>query len=105
MTQDQSILMCPPDYYGVDYVINAWMEGQCGKTDRELAHSNGDALRAEIEKWAKVEVISAQPGLPDMVFGECGVGSGQQSGDPAVFRAKERQGEEPHFLKWFKAWV
>jgi hypothetical protein len=30
----QSILMCPPHHYGVDYVINSWMQGQIGRTDR-----------------------------------------------------------------------
>ena len=100
----QTILMCPPDYYGVDYVINAWMEGQCGKTDQDLAHKQWLGLKAEIEKLAKVEVIAAQPNLPDMVFT---ANAGLVLGNKAVisrFQAKERQGEEPHFLEWFRAY-
>lgn len=103
-TTTQKILMCPPDYYGVDYVINAWMEGQCGKTDRDLAHKQWLGLKAEIEKLAEVLVIPAQPGLPDMVFT---ANAGLVLGNKAVtsrFRAKERQGEEPHFYDWFKAY-
>lgn len=104
MTQQQKILMCPPDYYGVDYVINAWMEGQCGKTDRDLAHKQWNGLRAIIEKYAQVEIVPAQPGLPDMVFT---ANAGIVLGNTVVvsrFRAKERQGEEPHFLEWFRSY-
>lgn len=103
-TQTQTILMCPPDYYGVDYVINAWMEGQLGQTDRDLAHKQWLGLKTELEKLAAVEVIPAQPGLPDMVFT---ANAGLVLGNTAVisrFRATERQGEEPHFLDWFSGY-
>lgn len=27
------VLMCAPDYFGVDYVINPWMENQVGRAN------------------------------------------------------------------------
>ncbi len=26
-----ALLMCAPDYFGVDYIINPWMENQIGR--------------------------------------------------------------------------
>lgn len=96
--------MCPPDHYGVDYVINPWMEGQCGKTDKSVALKQWNALREKLAAYADILIVPAQPGLPDMVFT---ANAALVLGDKAVvsrFRNKERQGEEPHFLSWFKAY-
>lgn len=95
--------MCPPDHYGVDYVINPWMAGQCGKTDRALAKKQWENLKKEIGAFADVLDISAQSGLPDMVFtANAGlVWDGRVVG--SRFRNVERQGEEPHFYEWFKS--
>lgn len=60
--------MCPPDYYGVDYVINPWMEGNVGKVDRALAKKQWVALYDLIKRFADVVLIDPVPGLPDMVF-------------------------------------
>jgi len=99
----QKILMCPPTYYGVDYVINPWMEGQHGKTDIALAQKQWDALREKLAAHAQIEIVPAQPGLPDMVF----TANAGLVWDGVVvvsrFRNKERQGEEPFFYDWFAA--
>ena len=97
----QTILMCPPDYFGVSYVINPWMEGKIGGTDRALAERQWTNLRDEIAKHAKVVLQPAQPGLPDIVFT---ANAGIVLGDKVIvtrFRSKERQGEEPHDHRWF----
>ena len=39
------ILMCPPDHFSVDYVINPWMAGNEGALDLGLARAQWDALR------------------------------------------------------------
>jgi N-dimethylarginine dimethylaminohydrolase len=101
-TAHQSILMCPPHYYGVDYVINPWMQGQLGRTDRTLAHRQWDALRQVLSAGAEIALVEAQPGLPDMVFT---ANAGMVRGNIAVvsrFRAPERQGEESFFRAWFE---
>ncbi len=100
----QKILMCPPDYYGVDYVINPWMEGQCGKTDRALAQKQWGDLRDKLSAHADILVVPAQPGLPDMVFTANAALVLDGKAVVSRFRNKERQGEEPHFLSWFKAY-
>jgi len=98
----QTILMCPPDHYGVDYVINPWMQGQLGRTDRALAQRQWDGLRKVLAEHAEIALIAAQPGLPDEVFT---ANAGMVRGRTAVvsrFRSPERQGEEPHFRAWFE---
>jgi len=94
--------MCPPDHYGVDYVINPWMQAQLGRTDRALAHRQWNALRQVLATEAEIAVVEAQPGLPDMVFT---ANAGMVHGNVAVvsrFRSPERQGEEPYFRAWFE---
>ncbi len=98
----QSILMCPPRYYGVDYVINPWMQGQLGRTDSALAQRQWDGLRQVISGAAEVALVEAQPGLPDMVFT---ANAGMVRGNVVVlsrFRAPERRREEPVFRDWFE---
>lgn len=103
ITPHQSILMCPPDHYGVDYVINPWMQDQLGRTDRALAHRQWNALRQVLATEAEIALVEAQPGLPDMVFT---ANAGMVHGNVAVvsrFRSPERQGEEPFFRAWFES--
>jgi lysine-ketoglutarate reductase/saccharopine dehydrogenase-like protein (TIGR00300 family) len=102
MISKARFLMCPPDHYEVDYVINPWMEGNIHKSSREAAASQWEALCALLEKEAQVERIAAQAGLPDMVFT---ANAGLVLGKKFVlsrFLPRERQGEEPVFKKWFK---
>ena len=97
-----NILMCPPDYFSVDYVINPWMAGQEGPPSKELAHQQWEHLRDEIAKSADITIIPPQPDLPDMVFT---ANAGVVAGDRAIashFMPHERRPEEAHFKKWFK---
>ena len=64
----QSILMCPPQHYAVDYVINPWMQDQLGRTDRAPPSGNGTAWCQVLSAGAEITLVDAQPGLPDMVF-------------------------------------
>ena len=94
-------LMCRPDFFGVDYVINPWMEGNLGKTVRGAALEQWDGLYARLREVAEVELIPPEPGLPDMVFT---ANAGTLAGNVVVlshFLHRERRGEEPHFQRWF----
>ena len=63
-----TILMCPPDYYGIEYEINPWMSRQ-RQSDPAAARDQWRTLKALLEQCgAKVELLPPQPGLPDMVF-------------------------------------
>jgi lysine-ketoglutarate reductase/saccharopine dehydrogenase-like protein (TIGR00300 family) len=102
MKSNSRFLMCPPDYYEVDYVINPWMEGNINKASHETAASQWQALSSLLEKHAAVERIAPQPGLPDMVFTANAGVIVDKKVVLSSFLHPERQGEEPHFKKWFK---
>lgn len=101
MTDSIRILMCAPDHYDVDYVINPWMEGNVHKSSRDRAVEQWEKLHHTLKELATVELVPPQKGWPDMVFT---ANAGLILGDQAVlsrFYHPERQGEEPHFKKWF----
>lgn len=97
----QTILMCPPNFFNVDYVINPWMQSNCGKVDAATAQGQWENLRQKLMAKGDVVTMPPQPGLPDLVFT---ANAGLVYGDifvPSRFRSAERQGEEPHFRQWF----
>ncbi len=100
MATGGSFLLCPPRFYGVEYVINPWMEGNVGRVDPNRAAAQWADLRRQLEARASVELLEPQAGLPDMPFV---ANAGLVLGDvfvPARFRFAERKGEEDHFLAW-----
>ncbi|MEL7075675.1 MAG: TIGR00300 family protein [Cyanobacteria bacterium J06582_2] len=102
MTEPIRILMCAPDHYNVDYVINPWMEGNIHKSSQEKAVEQWSKLNYVLNDIAKVDLVQGQPGVPDMVFT---ANAGLVLGDNAVlsrFYHPERQGEEPYFKQWFE---
>jgi arginine dihydrolase len=102
MNSKARFLMCPPDLFDVDYVINPWMEGNIHKPSKEAAIKQWQSLSKLLQENAEVEKISPQPGLPDMVFT---ANAGLVVGKKVVlsrFLHRERQGEAAHFKKWFK---
>ena len=95
-------LMCPPDHYEVDYVINPWMEGNIHKSSRDRAVEQWQKLYYLLKDRAIVDLVEPQPGWPDQVFT---ANAGLVLGDQVVlsrFLHKERQGEEPYFKRWFE---
>ncbi|MEL6352639.1 MAG: TIGR00300 family protein [Cyanobacteria bacterium J06627_28] len=102
MTAADKILMCPPHHYDVDYVINPWMEGNIHRSSRDRAQAQWSQLHTVLKDHAEVELVTPQKGWPDMVFT---ANAGLVLGDRVVlsrFFHAERQGEEPHFQKWFE---
>ena len=102
MAESIRILMCPPDHYDVDYVINPWMEGNIHKSSRDRAVEQWQKLHHILKDLAVVDLVDHQKGWPDMVFT---ANAGLVLGDNVVlsrFLHQERQGEEPHFKHWFE---
>ncbi len=102
MTSQIRFLMCAPDHYNVDYVINPWMEGNIHKSSRDRAVGQWQKLFHILKEQAIVELVKPQIGWPDMVFT---ANAGLVLGDNVVlsrFLHKERQGEEPFFKQWFE---
>ncbi|NGP52052.1 arginine deiminase-related protein [Thioalkalivibrio sp. XN8] len=103
MSAASRILMCPPDFFEVDYVINPWMDGHAGSLDRQLARDQWEALRAGIAACAEVTLLEPQPGLPDLVFtANAGFVHGARA-VPSHFMPHERRPEEPYLRAWFEA--
>jgi lysine-ketoglutarate reductase/saccharopine dehydrogenase-like protein (TIGR00300 family) len=103
MTDLVQILMCSPQHYDVDYVINPWMEGNIHRSSRDLAQVQWSKLYDVLKSHATVELVEPQLGWPDMVFT---ANAGLVLGNTVVlsrFFHPERQGEEPYFQAWFEA--
>lgn len=101
-TARQSFLMCAPELYEVDYVINPWMIGQVHAASRERAATQWNALYRAVLDRADVTLIAPQPGSPDMVFTANAGLAYHRSVALSSFYHPERQGEEPHFRRWFE---
>ena len=97
------LLLCPPDFYGIEYEINPWMRRSRGAQPPE-ARSQWQGLRdLLVSLGCEVELIRPQRGLPDMVFT---ANAGLVAGNRFIrsrFRHAERRGEEAHFEEWFAA--
>ena len=92
------ILMCPPDYFSVDYVINPWMSGLTEPPDINKAHAQWNLLRDTNSQYADIEIIEPQPDLPDMVFT---ANAGVVSGNKAIashFMHHTREDRKNHIL-------
>src|SRR5437764_5846352 len=90
-------LMCPPTFFAVRYRINPWMEPET-PVDVDRAVRQWRRLRDQLVALGhRVEVMTPDPGLPDLVFTANG---GIAVGDRALvprFRHPERQGESPAY--------
>jgi ornithine--oxo-acid transaminase len=97
-----TFLMCPPNLYDVNYVINPWMAGNVHASSQPRAAAQWRNLYEAVSKIANVELVEPQPGSPDMVFtANAGL---ERNGIVAIssFFHPERQGEEPYFRRWFR---
>jgi|HubBroStandDraft_3_1064219.scaffolds.fasta_scaffold101118_1 N-dimethylarginine dimethylaminohydrolase len=96
----RTYLMCPPEFFAVDYAINPWMHPD-EPADPGRAMAQWERLRAVYGGLGHtVRTIAPVPGLPDMVFaanGGCVIG-GQALG--ARFRYPQRAAEAGAYSDW-----
>src|SRR5258708_17979835 len=87
-------LMCPPEHFDVQYVINPWMEGNINKSSPQTAAEQWQRLAQLIKEQAAVEQVSPEAGLPAMVFtAHAGLGAGDPGAfSPVLHPAPQRQG-------------
>jgi len=100
--QARTYLMCPPEHFTVDYVINPWMHPE-RPVDAPRAMRQWQRLRAAFAGLGHtVHTISPEPGLPDMVFAANGatVIDGKVLG--ASFRFPQRAPEAAAYCRWFR---
>lgn len=64
----RTYVMCRPDHFAVEYAINPWMDPTV-TVDRARAIDQWEHLVAVYQQLGHhVELLAAEPGLPDMVF-------------------------------------
>jgi N-dimethylarginine dimethylaminohydrolase len=100
---ESRFLMCPPHHFGVEYVINPWMQGQINAADQELASRQWMQLHGIMSNYADVALMPAVSGLPDLVFT---ANAALVYGHTAVlssFRCTERQPEARYYAEWLSA--
>lgn len=102
MTSDRpGIVMCRPTHFGVQYVINPWMQGQIGRARIDVALAQWNRLYEIVAGLTSVAVIEGAAALPDMCFV---ANAGLLAGDrfiPSVFRFPQREPESRLFADWF----
>lgn len=95
------LLMCRPDYYGIEYEINPWMNIKHA-VDHQAAVSQWNALYDTLLSCgAEIDLVVPIQGLPDMVFTANAGLAYQHKIILPHFKYKERQGELPYFQTWF----
>lgn len=94
------VLMCPPDYYGIHYEINPWMNVR-RKSDHATAAQQWAALRGILQDaGARISLVDPIDGLPDMVFTANAALVHRRTAVLSRFRHAQRQGEERYFADW-----
>ena len=95
------LLMCRPDYYGIQYEINPWMHIQ-KKVNHTSAVKQWNLLYQTILSCnAEVLLIPPEANWPDMVFTANAGLYYQKKIVLSHFKYKERQGETTYFQNWF----
>lgn len=97
------ILMCPPDFYGIEYEINPWMS-RSRASDTEVARQQWESLRALLASLGcQLEMLSPVKGLPDLVFTANAALIWRDVAFLSRFRHAARQGETPIDEAWFQS--
>lgn len=95
--------MTAPTHFAVEYAINPWMDTST-PVDPALAVTQWEELRQTyLSLGHTVDLVSPEPGLPDMVHAANG---GLVIGDTAIvarFRFAERAGEAAAYAAWMRA--
>lgn len=97
------LLVCPPDYFQIDYEINPWMRRSNAVVAKNAARQ-WHALMNVFEQGLGVALERMTPvsGLPDLVFtANAAVVAGRRVA-LSRFRHPERQQEEAYFEQWFR---
>ncbi len=98
-----TFLMCPPEWYGVGYVLNPWMAGNVHRSSRDLAFAQWKGMYNVLRGVADVRLLHPEPDCPDMVF--LGHGGLVQHGVAALasFCHPQRRVETDYLRRWLQA--
>ncbi len=98
-----TFLMCPPQFYDVDYVINPWMAGNLHRPSRDLAFAQWNNLYQHMKTLADVRLLHARASSPDMVFVAHTALVHHGIAAVSSFAHPQRQSEETYLREWFEA--
>ncbi|MEU8180612.1 dimethylargininase [Micromonospora sp. NPDC049044] len=93
VSRKRTYLMCSPEHFAVEYAINPWMDVTTA-VDRDLAVKQWDRLRETLVGLGhEVHLLTAEPGLPDMVYAANGAFVVDGSVYGARFKHEQRAAE------------
>ena len=101
-TSRHTFLLCSPEHYVIDYIINPWMEKNFHGAKTDKAMGQWEAFRDALAARANVVMAEPLPPLPDYCFVANAALVYKKGAIIAQFRPKERRPEEPHFKEWFE---
>lgn len=101
----ETLMMCTPEGFAVNYAINPWMVHQIGHVSPEIAVAQWWALHAKLATLADIRLMPGDPAWPDLVFTA-------NAGLPlpwekkvilSNFKHPERRGEKALNRVWFES--
>lgn len=95
------ILMCPPDFYGIEYEINPWMSRSRASVPEKAKQQWKQLYDALGALGVVVELLQPRPGLPDLVFTANAGLMFRERFFSSRFRHEVRARESPYFDAWF----
>lgn len=100
----ETLLMCTPEGFAVNYEINPWMRDQIGRVAPEIAAAQWQNLFDTLSRHAGIELMHGNPLWPDLVFtANAGLPLlGEKKIILSNFRHPERQGEKAIDRAWFE---
>ncbi|MDD5248692.1 MAG: arginine deiminase-related protein [Rhodocyclaceae bacterium] len=101
----ETLLMCTPEGFAVDYDINPWMTAQVGRVSSVLATAQWRALFEQLSALAEVRLMPGNRAWPDLVFtANAGLPLPREKKFIlSNFRHPQRQGETAIDRAWFEA--
>jgi N-dimethylarginine dimethylaminohydrolase len=94
-----ALLMCRPEYFGIEYEINPWMHVAV-EVDHERAVAEWDELQAAYAGLGQeIALVAPVDGLPDMVFTANAGVLWRRHAVLSRFQHAERAGEESHWRR------
>ncbi|WP_145311937.1 dimethylarginine dimethylaminohydrolase family protein [Gimesia fumaroli] len=97
-----TILMCPPDFYGIEYEINPWMS-RSQQSNLDVARQQWEALHQLLQTLkAQIKLMTPVKGLPDLVFTANAGLVWKDKVFLSQFRHEARQGETAVDRDWFQ---
>jgi len=95
-----TFLMCPPEWYGVDYVLNPWMAGNVHRSSRDLAFAQWKGMHNVLRSVADVRLLHPEPGCPDMVFVAHSALIHNGVAALSSFNPQQRRAETAYLRRW-----